>query len=181
MKTKLIELGLTENIVAEILSVFDNYEQVLKRYSKPKGRGELQRNMKEIEKLSEKLKKRLDKISVFEQQHLNRYCSPKIFDLKSGLIRLTFSCQELNKTTTQFSKREPLILSLTMDLWKILERNGIAVKKYKNNMLCKVLNTLLPESKKPRKHKKDESDVPESDNDWAFHLLREASKHISKS
>lgn len=175
----MIEIGLSENVADEILDAFDTYQKTLERYSKPKGRMDFQNNMAEIESLSNKLKKRLDKLSILEEQLLDHRCNPHIFGLKSGLIMLSFSCQEAKKMRLRFSRRAPFILSLTIDLWKILESNGIAVTKYKNSILCKVLNALLPESKNPRQHRKDESEAP--DDLWAFHLLREASKRIFKS
>lgn len=179
MKVKLIELGLSEDLVDKILDVFDTYKKTLERYSKPKGPMAFQDNMKEIESVSKKLQKRLDKLTIFEKQLLNQICPQKIFELKTSLILLSFSCQEARKKRTRFSRKEPFILSLTIDLWKILESNGITVKKYKNNILCQILNALLPESEKPRKHKKDESEMPA--DLWAFHLLREASKYFPKN
>ena len=175
MKANLLELGLPENVVDGILDIFDTYKQTLKQYSKPKGRIAFQDNMKEIESLSKKLKKRLDELSNFEKQLLNLYCSQKVFDLKTSLIILEFACQESRKKEIRFSRKEPFILSLTVDLWKLLDSNGIAVKKYKNNILCKVLKTLFP---LPDPDQKEEV-LPE--DLWAFHLLREASKLISRS
>jgi hypothetical protein len=92
---------------------------------------------------------------------------------------LSFSCQEAKKMRLRFSRRDPFILDLTISLWKLLEAHGIKVTKYKNSILCQTLNILLPKSQERRKYKKDESDVPERKNDWAFHLLREASKRLS--
>lgn len=175
MRAKLLELGLSEDLADKILDAFGTYKKTLERYSKPKGLVAFHDNMKEIEFLSNKLKKRLDKLSLFEQQLLNQRCSPKIFELKTGLIMLTFAAQEAGKRKTRFSRKQPFILSLTIDLWKILESNGITVKKYQNNMLCKVLKTLFPLPKPDQ----EEDVLP--DDLWAFHLLREASKSISKS
>jgi hypothetical protein len=161
MKAKLLELGLSENVVNEILNLFDTHEKTVKRYSKPKGRIAFDDNMKEIESLSNKLRKKLDKLSIFEQQLLNRYCSPKLFDLKTGLIRLSFSCKESRKTKTKFSKKEPFMITLTSDLCKLLEAHGINVKIYRNNILCRVLDILLDE---------------QEDSERSFNLLRQSFK-----
>jgi hypothetical protein len=175
MKANLLELGLPENVVDGILDVFDTYKQTLKQYSKPKGRIAFQNNMKEIESLCRKLKQRFDELSNFEKQLLSLYCSQNVFDLKTNLIILEFACQESRKKEIRFSRKEPFILSLTIDLWELLDSNGIAVKKYKNNILCKVLKTLFPLPLPDQ----TEDVLPE--DIWAFHLLREASRRISRS
>jgi hypothetical protein len=161
MKAKLLKLDLPENIVDEILDIFDTYQQTLKQYSKPKGRIALQDNMKDIESLSKKLQKRLDKLSGFEKQILNAHLSLKIFELKTGLIRLDFSCQQLGKTKTRFSKREPFLITLTRELRELLEARDISVKKYRNNIVCRVLDILFNESE---------------DSERSFNLLRQSFK-----
>ena len=143
MKAKLLELDLSEILVDEILNIFDNYEKTLKRYSKPAGSIALSDNMSEIISLSSKLKKRLDKLSVFEQQILNDTCSPNIFDLKSGLIRLKYSCEKLQKTKTKFSRKEPLIRTLATELLEVLVSHGYKIKIYRGNIFIKVLDILL--------------------------------------
>jgi len=179
MKAKLLKLNLPEKVVDGILDIFNEYQQTLKRYNKPKGRIALQDHLTKIEFLSKKLKTSLDNLSDFEKQLLNPYLSPKVFQLKTGLILLALSCRKLKKTETRFSKKEPFLIRLTIDLWKLLERHGIAVKKYKNNVLCQILDILLPEAEKPRKHKeKDKSEIPA--DLWSFNLLRKASEYFHK-
>lgn len=184
MKTKLLELGLSEILVDQILDAFDTYLRTIERYDKTKGAISLRDDLKEIESLSKKLFKKLKSLSVFERQLINQSGVPAmfkprdLFNFTTQLLILSETCANAQKKKIRFSRREPFLLSLTVDLWKLLESHGIPVRKYKNNVLCLVLNTLLPESEKPRKHKKDDSEVP--DDLWAFHLLREASKRIKK-
>ena len=182
MKNKLSKLGLSNNTVNEVLNIFDTYQQSVKQYSKPKSLIAFQDNMSEIQSLSKKLLKKLKSLSRVEQQILNQSNQFKyrdLFDFSTQLICLSGACDIARKKKIRFSRRAPFLIALTVDLWKLLESHGIAVKKYKNNMLCHILETLLPESEMPRKHKKDDSEAPE--NLWAFHLLREASKYFPKN
>ena len=174
MKTKLIGLGLSEDLVDKILGAFVIYEWSVKEYDKSKGKIAFQENMEKIEQLSGELIGKLKNITRMEKQFLNQLCDPSVFDLMTGLTMLSFSCKEAKKMDVRFSKRAPFLLDFTMELWKLLENHGVPVKTYKENMLCKVLKTLFP------------LPDPEHDNDvlpddlWAFHLLREARKRLSK-
>ncbi len=170
MKTKLIKLGLSQKVVDEIMEAFDVHQQSLKQYDKPKGPIQFHDNLKKIESLCSTLKQRLDSLSHFEKQLLNMYSDPPVFELTTGLVMLEFACQESRKKKIRFSRRDPLILTLTIDLWNLLERNGITVRKYKHNILCKVLTTLFPLPEPDQ----TEDVLPE--DLWAFNLLRNASR-----
>jgi len=174
MKTKLIELGLSGELADEILDAFDTYQQSVKRHSKPKGKIDFQKNIKEIGKRSRVLHRRLSRLSLAEKQLLDDRCNPKIFDLTGGLYLLSLSCNQIGKMNFRFSRKDPFLLDLAITIWKLLQGNGIKVTKYKNSILCKVLNVLLPEQ---GRHRIDESEAP--DNLWAFHILREASKRMN--
>ncbi len=177
MKTKLIEIGLPGNVADEIVDSFDTYQRALKRHSRPKGKMEFQNRLQEIEQESKLLERKLSKLTLMEIQFVNPGCNPKIHALRGGLKSLALSCRKAQTMKSTFSKRSPFRLDLTLTLWGILERHGVAVTKYKNSILCKVLNILFPESENPREHRIDESEAP--DDLWAFHLLREASKRKS--
>ena len=174
MKTKLIELGLSGKLADEILEAFDTYQQSVKRHSKPKGKIAFHDNLHEIEKLSRALHKKLSRLSLAERQLIDHGCNPKIFKLTGGLFLLSLSCQKVGKMNFRFSRKDPFLLDLAITIWKLLQGNGIKVTKYKNSILCKVLNVLLPEQ---GRHRIDESEAP--DNLWAFHLLREANKRMN--
>lgn len=178
-KTELMGLNLSESLVDKILDVLDTHKQTLKQYSKPKGKKDFENHLTDIKYYAEHLHKELEKLSDFEKQLLNHIVYPNIFELKTSLILLEFACKESKKKKVRFSRRDPFLIDLTIDLWKLLEGHGITVKKYKDTTLCKVLNILFPESEKPRRHKIDESEAP--DDLWAFHLLREASKYLPKN
>lgn len=175
MKANLINLGLSEDLVSKILDAFDLYEWSLKEYSKPKGKIAFQKNMEEIAQLSKKLESKLAGITRMERQFLNELCNPTVSDLLNGLTILTISCENAQKKNVRFSRRAPFLLDLTIELWTLLERHGVPVTVYKENVLCQVLNTLIPQPVSEN----DEDVLPE--DTWAFHLLREASQRIPKS
>jgi len=120
MKTKLIELGLPEKLIDEILEVFKTYQQTLKLYDKPKGVISFRDHVDEIQALSGKLKKRLDRLSNFELQMLNHNTFPDIFQLKTSLIRLDIACNEA--------------------------KHDIAVNLYRKNLFCQIFNILFNET-----------------------------------
>jgi hypothetical protein len=162
MKTKLIELGLPEKLIDEILEVFKTYQQTLKLYDKPKGVISFRDHVDEIQALSGKLKKRLDRLSNFELQMLNHNTFPDIFQLKTSLIRLDIACNEAKKRKTRFSKKRPFLLMFAKDLKILLESHDIAVNLYRKNLFCQIFNILFNET------------INETgDNETAFNILRQ--------
>jgi len=164
MKAKLLKLDLPEKLVDEILNIFDNYEKTLKRYSKPAGSKAFQNNIMEVESLSKMLLLRLNKLSVFEIQLLNRLCRPKVFDFKTGLIFLNTSAKEAKKKTINFTRKEPFIRMLATELLAVLESHGYKVKIYRGNIFIKVLDVLLDVNKDDIK------------GDKSFNILRDILK-----
>ncbi len=175
MKTKLIGIGLPENVADEIMDAFDTYQRTLKRHSKPKGEIAFQKNLQAIERLSMELEGKLSDMTLMERQIVERNCNPKIFALRSGLTCLAAACDKAQKLKSTFSRKRPFLIDLTINLWGVLERHGHTVTRYKNNILCQVLNTLCCAADESI----DDSEAPEDLR--AFHLLREASKRINKS
>jgi len=160
MKSKLLQLGLSDKLCEEILALLDTHTRTVERYSKPKGRIAFQDSMAEIELLTRKLKRKLEKLTDFEKKILYRYRAPAIIDLKVFLGRLEFAITTAKKSKVRFSRKQPFVLSLAEDLRGLLESNEIPVKQTRNNMFCKVLDILL--------------DRPQ-DSERAFNLLRELS------
>ncbi len=174
METKLNQLGLPENVVNEILDIFDTHQLTLKQYSKPKGKMQFRDNLQEIESISKALEKKLSKLTRMERQIIEWEC-PNLYGLRSHLSRLNASCCKAKGREVRFSRREPFLLNLTSELWELLERNGIPVTIYKNGILSKVLDAFFED--KPRRLLKDESDAP--DDLRSFHLVREAARRKS--
>lgn len=171
MKKKLGKLNLSENVVDEILEVFEIHELTLQSYSKPKGKIHFRDNMQDIQAMSKTLEKKLARLSRMERQTIEREC-PNIYDLQCHLNRLSASCRKAQDRQVRFSRREPFMLSLTLELWELLECYKIDVTIYKDGILCKILDAFFED--KPRRFLKDESDVP--DDLRGFHLVREAAK-----
>lgn len=175
MKAKLIELGLPDDLVEKILDVFDTNQKMRARHSKPKGQISFQKNLQKIVQLAEKLEGELSRLTLMERQLIDLSCYPKTFHLRGALNRLSMSCSHAQKMNPRFSRKDPFMLDLTVTLWSLLEANGVTVKIYKNNMLCKVLKTLIPLPEP------DQNEDVLPDDLWAFHLVREASKRIPRS
>lgn len=165
MKTKLLKLALSEPLVDEILNVFDLYRLSEKQYSKPKGVMAFHDNLDEIKSLSKKLSKKLEKLTSFERQLLSfpKLVQPGIRKLKMELTSLSTMCDvaKNKKVKSTFSKKEPFIRELTLELWEVLEQNEIAITAYRNNILCRILDVLLDAN---------------PDSDKSFNLVREISK-----
>ena len=174
MKGKLIELGLSDDLADKILDALATYQATLKEYDRPKGQIAFQKNLQEIEQLCTKLDGKLSNLTRMERQFLDLSCNANVFELQVGLTCLTASCRENQKKQLKFTKRSPFLLDLTITLWKLLEANGIPVKVYQKNMLCKVLTVLFPLPE----HDQEEDVLP--DDLWAFHLLRDAKERIRK-
>jgi len=162
MRTQLSKLSIDETLIDEILALHDTYLQTLKRHDKPKGVISFRDHVDEIQALSGKLKKRLDRLSKFELQILNHNTFPDIFQLKTSLIRLDIACNEAKKRKTRFSKKRPFLLMFAKDLKILLESHDIPVNLYRENLFCKVLNILLNETIKET-----------GDNETAFNILRQ--------
>jgi len=162
---KLTSLDLPEKMVARVLDIFDTYLCSKATLSQPAGIIEFRDNLTEIEALSKKLYKKLQKITSFERQMMRRPGQPEIRKIAMQIKDLSITCACAKKTEHRFSRREPFLSQLTIDLWELLERNGIPVKVYKNNQLCLVLNVLLNE---------------QEDSERAFNLLRDVSKRFKK-
>lgn len=158
MKTELLNLNLSPPLVDQILDIFDAYEQMVERHDKPKGRIAFRDNMAEIESLSRKLKKKLQKLTTFEKQLLIQHYSPNTFDIGLYLGRLEIASHKLTETKERFSRKQPFMLNLADELRGLLESHEIHVTKYRNNMLCRILNILF--------------DEPE-DSEKSFNLVRE--------
>lgn len=151
MKSKLMKLGLSEELCNLILDLFDTHVRTVKQYSKPKGIMAFRDNMIEIESLSKKLKRKLEKLSDFEKQILDRCHAPSIFDLSFVLVRLEFASAKAKKERAKFSQRQPFIMNLAGELRELLEANKIPVKKTRGNIFCKVLDILFDESEESEK------------------------------
>jgi hypothetical protein len=150
MKNKLLDLGLSEKVVDEILSAFELYEKSCMALSKPKGEQDFDDHISEIVSLSGKLSKRLGKLTRMEKQLLDRNCFPGCFQLQIGLNRLNFSAKEIKGQHFR-SARRPFLLALASNVRDILDQNGIPITIYKKNTLPEILNILLesdPDSEK---------------------------------
>jgi len=150
MKNKLLDHGLSEKVVDEILAVFTLYKQSLAALSKPAGKQELDDHISEIISLTNKLSKRLGKLSRMEKQLLDRNCFPGCFQLQIGLNRLNFSAKEIKGQHFR-SARRPFLLELASNVRDVLDQNGIPITIYKKNTLPEILNILLesdPDSEK---------------------------------
>jgi hypothetical protein len=166
MKNQLLELGLSETIADEILEIWDIHLKTVERYDKPGGIIEFRDNLSEIERLSKKLSKKLQALSSFERQILIQTGAPGIFNFSRQAGILSLSCTNAKKTKSRFSRREPFLRQLTIELWNLLERRGIAVTVYKSTALFNVLNILLDEP---------------PDSQRAFNLIRDVGKRFKKT
>lgn len=120
MKSELLQLGLPEKLCDEILDLFDTHTRTVEAYSKPKGKNEFQKNMADITAHANMLNRRLEKLTTFEIQLLNRYASPGVFDIRVALTRLAISSREAKKAQVRFSRKPPFLRTLTADLWSLL-------------------------------------------------------------
>lgn len=169
MKTKLLELKLPETVVNQILDAYSTYQQTLSVYSKPKGKMEFDDNLKELNSLSKKILKKLEKLTDFEFQLLS-YHNPlglNIRNLKNEIYYLSLACDHAEKMDTgqSFSRKEPFVRQLTIELWEVLEKNGISISIYRDHVICKILNILLDVDKHSEK---------------SLHLVREVSERMKK-
>jgi len=160
MKNKLLDHGLSEKVVDEILAVFTLYKQSLAALSKPAGKQELDDHISEIISLTNKLSKRLGKLTRMEIQLLDRNCFPGVFQLQIGLNRLNFSAKQLKGQHFR-SARRPFLLELAANVRDVFNQNGIPFTMYKKDKISTTLNILL------------ESDP---DSDLGFNLLRKLLK-----
>ena len=160
MKSELLDLGLSEKVVNEILAVFALYEQSLAALSKPAGKQELDDHMSDIISLTGKLSKRLGKLTRMERQLLDRNCFPMVFQLQVNLTRLNFSAKEIKGHHFR-SARRPFLLELASNVRDILDQNGIPITIYKKNTLPDILNILLESG---------------PDSDLGFNLVRKMMK-----
>jgi hypothetical protein len=141
----LLALDLSEPLVKEILSVFEIFQLSKESSSKPSGVIECQSNLTEIEALSKKLHKKLKKLSSLERQILMRSGMRDIYEVTKHVARLSTSCNvaKSKKVKGYFSKKEPFIKQLAIELKEVLERHAITVKLYRRNIFCKALDILL--------------------------------------
>jgi len=160
MKNKLLDLGLSEKVVDEILSAFELYEKSCMALSKPKGKQEFADHISEIISLAGKLSKRLGKLTRMERQLLDRKCFPGVFQLQVGLNKLNFSAKEIQGHHFR-SARRPFLLELASNVKDVFDRNGIPFTMYKKDKISTTLNILL------------ESDP---DSDLGFNLVRKMMK-----
>jgi hypothetical protein len=164
-RKKLADLGLSKKIVSGVMSAFENYLLTKKTHSKPSGIIEFKDNLTDIESLSKKLSKKLQKLTTMERQLLSYSGAPKIRELAQEVFRLSVVCGVAKEKKVKFRRGELFLSTLTLDLWEELERNKISVTVYRNNILCSVLNILLDETQ---------------DSERGLNLLRDVSKRFKK-
>ncbi|MBW1995684.1 MAG: hypothetical protein B1H11_04690 [Desulfobacteraceae bacterium 4484_190.1] len=163
IKAKLLKLDLSGPLVEEILDIFETYLLSREAYSKPKGIMAFNDNLDEIKSLSKRLSKKLEKLTNFERQMLSypKLVQGGIRSLKQDLVSLSQMCEISKNKDIKFSKKEPLLRQLTIELWELLERYEISVTLYRGNILCRILDVLLK---------------VEPDSEKSFNLVREISK-----
>ncbi len=166
MKNRLTMIGLSDDFVSEILEVFDNYLLTKAEYTKPASSALLQDNLSEIERLSKKLHKQLRALTTLERGLLLESGMPGIREFAMATKRLSLSCNtaKAKKTKQALSKKHHAELNLAYELKQLLERHRGAVTKYRDNILCKILNILLEE---------------QPDSERSFNLVRNICKKPS--
>jgi len=159
MKNKLLQEGLPEKAVDEILDAFDTYTKSAERLSKPKGPEAMADHMIEVARLAQRLSKKLGKLSRMEKQLLNHYCqSTKFFELQTHLGRLGWAANQV-KGQHFNSARRPFLMELAMNLKNIFDRYKIPITVYRRTPWVQTMNILLGS--------------PAGGEDQAFNLLRQ--------
>ncbi len=162
MKSKLLKLGLSEALVNDLLSVHENYMGTLRIYSKPVGQKAFEKNIGNIEKKAENLCMELKNLTEFERQQLNFLGLIDIRDITMKIGHLKNSCIVLKEKnfSKSFSRKEPFLRSLAIEVKEVLKKHDIPVKIYRDNVFCSILDILLNQKA----------------GEKSFSLLREISK-----
>ena len=159
MKSDLLDLGLPEKAVDEILDAYDTYQQSVERLSKPKGPEEMTDHMIEVAALAQRLSKKLGKLSRMEKQLLNYYCqSTKFFELQTHLGRLGWAAKQVKGQHFR-SARRPFLMELARKLKNIFEWHKIPITVYRRTPWVQTMNILLGS--------------PAGGEDQSFNILRQ--------
>ncbi len=151
MKKKLSELGLSENLVDEIIELFEKYDSH-PHFHPPKERftpiDELRGNMRTVANLSKRLSVALENLSPGEIRWMGGYSCPDTNALISGLHQLDrCSRAVVFSYGTDVPSGEDRVhegrLSLCYDLKKLFERHNVPVSVYRGGKFCKTLDILL--------------------------------------
>ena len=145
MKKKLLELDLPENVADAILDVFQDYQKTLETYSKPAGPKAFANHLRSVETISKELSDRLKKLTAFERQILAHSGAGNVRALAIQMAQLSTICSYAKGKDVQgsFSKKEPFLKQLGIEIKEVLENHGIPVTVYEGNIFCNVIDILL--------------------------------------
>jgi len=142
MKSDLLDLGLPERVVDEILSVFELYQASCRGLSKPKGPEEMTDHMVIIASLAGRLSEKLGKLSRMEKQLLDQHCFPGCFEIQVYLNRLNLAAKE-NEGQHFKSARRPFLMELARNLKTIFEKNSLTITTYRRTLWVQAMSILL--------------------------------------
>lgn len=173
MIKKLIDIGVPCDIAKDIIRLFEKYDRHPHFYP-PNDPfvpfHVLSNNVKTIISSCDCLMNTIRNLSTFEKSFLDAYGCPDLEKTISQLrkaAKITSRCYGESPPHGE-DRIQQGKLSLAHELKQLLEFYGYKVKKYRNNLFCKIINILL--------QIKDDETGNEKTSDIALNLLREISK-----